>query len=229
MRGKPGLIHCWYSLVSLLLLDAVVASKVEAFRVVGLEVRIGRGGAKVVHAIHEVVVKDGNGEVRIGVFVKALRHQDDCGEVHRRAPEPGQQITLYADVADVFRIRRGRNGRDGFAEQDGKLGVAIDVYLGGLGVEIAGGQIPVLTFAAVWRQLYRGAVGPMEGLVNVQHRLHVVIARRNGVERADRVTRGCLGYGNGLARGESIDCRAEDQLRAWTVIDLHPRLGRRVR
>ena len=101
-----------------------------------------------------------------------------------------QQITLNADVADVFRIRRGWNGRDGFGEQDGKLGVAIDVYLGGLGVEIAGGQIPVLAFAAVWRQLYRGAVGPMEGLVNVQHRLYVVIARRNVVERADRVTGG---------------------------------------
>ena len=219
-RADPLLVL----VVRLLLLDAVVTRQVEALRVVRLEVGIGWGGAKVVHAVHKVVVKDGDGEVGVGVFVETLRHQDDGGEIHRCAPEPGQQLALDPDVANVLGVRLRGNGRDGFAEPDSKSGMTVDVDLDRLGIEIARSEIPVLAFAAVRRQLHRSAIGAVEGLVDVEHGLHVVVARGHVVERADRVAGGLAGDGDRLTGGQCIDGGAEDHLRARAVIDLHPRL-----
>ena len=124
----------------------------------------------------------------------------------------------------------GENGRDDFGELDGELGVRIDVNLYRLGVEIARRKIPVLAFASVGRQLDRSAVGAVKGLVDVQHRLHVVIARRHLVERADRITGGRAGDGDRLTGGQSVDSGAKDDLRTRGVVDLHARLcGRIVR
>ena len=222
--GKAGADPLLVLVVRLLLLDAVVTRQVEALRVIRLEVRIGRGGAKGIHAIHKVIVKDGDGEVSVGVLVEALRHQDNGGEIHRRAPKLGQQLALDTDVANVLGVRLRRNGRDGFAEPDGKFGVIVDVDLNRLGVKIARGEVPVLAFAAVRRQLDRGAIRAVEGLVNVEHGLHVVIARGHLVERADGITGGLAGDGDRLIRGQSIDRGAEDDLRTRAVVNLHPRL-----
>ena len=160
----------------------------------------------------------------VGVFVEALRHQDDGGEIHRRAPKPGQQLALDTDVPNVLGVRLRRNGRDGFGKPDGKFGVIVDVDFNRLGVKIARCEVPVLAFAAVRRQLHRSAIRAVEGLVNVEHGLHVVIARGHLVERADGVTGGLAGDGDRLIGREPIDRGAEDNLRTRAVINLHPRL-----
>jgi hypothetical protein len=127
-------------------------------------------------------------------------------------------------VANVLGVRFRGDGRDGFAEPDSKFGMIVDVDLNRLGVKIARGEIPVLTFTAVRRQLHRSAICPVEGLVNVEHGLHVVIARGHLVERADGVTGGLAGDGDRLIGGQCFDRAAEDDLRTRAVINLHPRL-----
>ncbi len=82
----------------------------------------------------------------------------------------------------------------------------------------------MLAFAAVRRQLHRGAVRAVEGLVDVEQGLHVVIACGHLVERADGITGGLAGDGDRLIGGQSIDRSAEDNLRTRAVINLHPRL-----
>ena len=62
-------------------------------------------------------------------------------------------------------VRLGRDGRDGFREPDAKPGVAIDVHLDRLGIKISRGEVPVLPFSAVRRQLNSRAIRPVEGLV----------------------------------------------------------------
>ena len=224
-RADPLLVF----VVGLLLLNPVVAGQVEALRVIGLKVRVGRRGAEVVYPVDEVVMKDGEREVGVGMLVKALRHQDDGGEIHRRAPELCQHLTLDADVADVLGVGLRGDGRDDLGERHLKLGVPVDVDLGRLGVEIPGSKVPMLALAAVWRQFHHRAVGPVEGLVNVEHGLDVVIARGHVVERADGIAGGLSVHGDGLAGSQSIDSFAEDELRPRGVVDLHARLGRGIR
>ena len=171
-----------------------------------------------------MVVKDGDGKVGIGVLVETLRHQDDRGEIHRRAPELCQQPALDTDVANVLGIRYRGDGRDDFGEPDGKVCVIVDVHFNRPGVKIARGEVPVLAFAAVRRQLHGSAIRAVESLVNVEHGLHVIIARGHLVEGADGVTGGLVGDGDGLIGGQSIDGGAEDDLRTRTVINLHARL-----
>jgi hypothetical protein len=128
-------------------------------------------------------------------------------------------------MANVFGIWLWGNGRDGFGELDGEPGVRVDADLDRFGVEIAGGEVPVLAFATVGRQLHRGAVGPVEGLIDVQHRLHVVIACGNVVERADGVTGSRPGNGDGVTGAKPVDGGAEDDLGPQCVINLHTRLS----
>jgi tartrate dehydratase alpha subunit/fumarate hydratase class I-like protein len=53
---------------------------------------------------HEVVVKDDQRKVRVGVLVEALGHQHDGAQEHGPAPELRQQRALYADVANVLGV-----------------------------------------------------------------------------------------------------------------------------
>jgi hypothetical protein len=131
-------------------------------------------------------------------------------------------------VANVLGVRLGRDRRNFFCKLHRKPGVAIDMYLHGLGVEIAGRQVPVLALAAVGRQLDRSAVGPVKGLVDVQHCLHEVIAWGNVPQRPNGIA-GCLRSDrHRLAGGQSIDRGPEDDLRAGAVVDLHARFGGRI-
>src|SRR3984957_414388 len=90
-----------------------------------------------------------------------------------------------------------------------------------LGIEIPRGQVPVLAFAAVRRQLYRGAVCPVEGLVDIQHGLHVVITGRHFAERPDGISGSLRRDDHRLAGGQSLDRRAKNNLRLRCVVDLH--------
>ena len=149
-------------LVSLLLLDEVVAREVEAVGVHGLGVGVGRRGAKVLKAGGEVAVEDHLRVVSAGVLVEALGHEDDGGDVCGTAPELGQRGALDAQVTNVFGVGLGCDGRHHLVERDGDGGRAgTDVDFDGLRVEVAGRAVPVVAVAAIaGRQLDGDARSP---------------------------------------------------------------------
>ena len=80
-----------------------------------------------------------------------------------------------------------------------------------LTIKVAGLAIPMLALALVHGEFDGVAVGAMEGLVDVEHRLHVVFAGGDLVEGSARIAeRGAI---EGDAAG-AIDIRAEHLLRA---------------
>ena len=64
-------------LVRFLLLDAVVAGKMKALGVVGLQIRVRRRLAKIAEAGNKVIVKDQQWIVRCGMGVETFRHHHD--------------------------------------------------------------------------------------------------------------------------------------------------------
>src|SRR3954464_11214741 len=97
IRPRPLLVK----LVSLFLLDLVIARDMEPLTIVRLQVRIRRLRAKVGKVAYEMIVKNCKRIMRLGVLVKSLRYQDDGAQKHRPAPELCQQLALDPDVANV--------------------------------------------------------------------------------------------------------------------------------
>ena len=103
-------------LISLLLLDTVVACEMEALTVVRLQVRIRRSGAKTIEAVDKMVVENQQREVGIRMVVKALRHQNDSTQKHGPAPELRQYIALNTNMPDIFRVGLSGDRRNYFSE-----------------------------------------------------------------------------------------------------------------
>jgi hypothetical protein len=87
-------------LVRKLLLDAVVALEAKTVAEVGLELGVGRLGAKSVEVLRKVPVHDHERVTRLPVFRPALWQQHVRAEMHRPTPEFRQQRTLDALVLD---------------------------------------------------------------------------------------------------------------------------------
>ena len=115
---KAGRDPLLIELVSLLLLNAVVAGDVEALAVVRLQVGIGRLGAKAGEVGVEVIFIDDDRKMNVGMRIKSLGHQHVGAEVHGTSPEFGEQRALNLQVPDVFRVLRRRNRRDFLIEHD---------------------------------------------------------------------------------------------------------------
>ena len=198
----------------------------EAVRVVGLEIGIGRRGAEVGNIVGIVALEDHLGIVGVGVLVKALGQQDDRREIHGTSPEFCQQRTLDADMANVLGIGLGRDRTDNLVEGevDGRRAGA-DVHFAGRAVEVAGGEVPVLAFATIGSELDGFAVAAMESLVNVEDSLHSVVAGRNVLERPDGITGSGVPDGDSLTRLQPVHSNAKDQLRPPRIVNLHARLG----
>ena len=89
-------------------------------------------------------------------------------------------------------------------------------------VEVAGLAVPVLAFALIHGQLERAAVGAMERLVDVEHRLDGILARRDAVERLARIAECGAVDGDGAG---AVHVRAEHLLGFETFADLVARLA----
>ena len=115
--------------------------------------------------------------MRIGVLIISLGKQHHSANVCRRPPEFRQELALNPHVLDVFRVLRGRDWRDSFAQSNAHDPAhrRINVNFPWLAVEITGLAIPVLPFAVIGRKLYGMAASQVIGLVNVQQALYVVI------------------------------------------------------
>ncbi len=68
-RRNPLLIE----LVGFFLLNSVVAGNVEAFAVVGFQIRIGRSGAEAVEVVVEMIFENHQRKMRVGVGSRILR------------------------------------------------------------------------------------------------------------------------------------------------------------
>ena len=82
--------------------------------------------------------------------------------------------------------------------------MTVDVGLDRQGIKIPGCEIPMLSLTPVRRQFDRSAIGAEEGLINVQHRLYVVVARRHVFQRPDRIAVRLVGDGDRLSGTHTV-------------------------
>ncbi len=210
IRPGPVLVE----LIGVLLLHPVVALHIEASREVGRQVRIGRRLAPARDGGGEVPVVDEERVLRVRMRVEALGQQHVHAEMHRPAPELREQRALDALVLHVLRVGGCGNRRDDLVERDrhGAARHRIDGDLARRRVEVARGQIPLLAFAAVHRQLHRVAVAAREGLVAVEERLHGVGAGGNVGESLHGEADGAAGHARRRAAGPAFEIETEDRL-----------------
>ena len=132
--------------------------------------------------------------------VVALGQQHVGADVHRLAPELGQQITLDLDVLHMCRIGRvallrraaGRHGIAGLqhlveleVERAARHRVEMQQHRRAHQVARRDPEVVAVTTRHVQRD--DRAVGAVERRVDVEQRLHVVVAGRQLVERGERV------------------------------------------
>ena len=130
-------------------------------------------------------------------------------------------------MLDVAGVGGGLDGRDLVVERQVERLVAprVDPHLARLAVQVARRQRPLLTLAAVHRQLDDVAVGAVEGLVAVEQRLHPVLAGGDVGQARQRIAVGAGVDRRLRPRRQRVDVDAEDLLGAGAVADLEARLG----
>ena len=95
----------------------------------------------------------------------------------------------------------GGDGRNLLIENDvdGRAAVT-ERDLHRFAVKVAGRKVPVLAFAAIGSQLNGLTVGAMEGFINVEQRLHVVVAGRHVTQAANGISERFVVDSDRLAR-----------------------------
>ena len=135
-----------------------------------------------------MIVKNHQRKPRLGVLVKSLRHQHNRAHEHRLSPELRQRRALDANMPHILRIRRHRDRRNHLRQRNrNRRASGLHRHLPHLRVQIPRRAIPVLSLALVRMQLHRLPIAAMEGRVLVQHRLHVIFARRHILQAAHRI------------------------------------------
>ena len=140
----------------------------------------------------EVPMVDHQRIARRRMLGEPLRQENDGAEVHRPAPELGEQGALHAHVLHVLRVLRLRQGRDLLVERqvDRRVAAQIDMHFDRLVVKIARRPVPLLAFALIHVELDDVPVAAMEGRVFVEDRLHPVFAGRNIADALQRIAEG---------------------------------------
>ena len=125
-----------------------------------------------------MAVEDHQRIMRVRMRVEAGRQQHVRAEIDRPPPVFRQHLALDADVLDERRVRLVGDGRDLLVERErDALGVrGVEMNLDRLGIEIAGLLFQCWPSPMSGGSFSTRAVGEMEGLVAVQHRLHRVVA-----------------------------------------------------
>src|SRR5207253_10562856 len=136
--------------------------------------RIGRRLAPRKYLALKVAVKNREGISRVRMAVPSFGQDDNRAEIHRTAPELRQPVALDSDPLDVLRLREIRKRPNPAIERDPHDGIArrVDSQALRRAGEIAWRDRPLLSFAAVRRQLDGVAVASPEGLVHVEESLH---------------------------------------------------------
>src|ERR1017187_848146 len=105
-------------LVGFLLLDPVIAGKMESFAIVGLQVRVGWRGAEVAEIGYEMIVKDNQRKMRIGMLIESFGHKHNRTDEHGPPPELCQHLALNPDMPDILGICRYGDGGNHFCQRD---------------------------------------------------------------------------------------------------------------
>jgi len=113
----------------------------------------------------------------LGMFVVPLGKQEDGFQVHRPAPKFGQEVALNSDVLDVLCVFSGGEILYLFVHLDlaNVRGGRIDFDFARGTVDVARRQVPFLALSPVHWELDNVTIAAVEGLVNVQHGLDVVL------------------------------------------------------
>ncbi len=214
--GRPALVE----VIGLLLLDPVVAGQVEALGIVRLQIRVRRGGAEAGDVVREVAVEHHQRVVGVRMGVEPLRHQHMGAQIDRSAPEGRERLALDPDVADVGGVGLGRDRRDLLVEAQGdpRRMRRVHMHLDRPGIEIARLGVPVLALAHVRRQLHHRPIGPVEGLVAVQHRLRPIVPGLQGREAPRRPAERLGVHHRRLARLQAVHIVAEHERRGQGLV-----------
>ena len=123
------------------------------------------------------------------VAVVARRKQNRRAELDRVAPPLAEDLTLDADSLDEFGIRRRLPRRDDFVgdEADRLAARGGEGYFDRRAIQIPGRLLPVLSFPLIHVQPDRLAVGARETRVDVDERLHPVVAGRKVAQARHRI------------------------------------------
>ena len=175
--------------------------------------------------------------------VVALGQQHVGADVHRLAPELGEQLALDLDVLHMCRVGRvallrraaGRHGVTGLQhlvelEVERAARDRVEMQQHGRAHQVARRDPQVVAVTARHVQRDDRAVGAVERRVDVEQRLHVVVAGRQLVERGERVAVDVEAavQGDGAARRHAGDVLAPERRSVGdaAVVGQEPRLIR---
>src|SRR5271165_789641 len=140
----------------------------------------------------EMILRNDERIASVGMLVPAIGEQKDGAKICGPSPELGQEFALDANVFDPLVVDDGVfvvgavptddgvddfrlvfDGRNLFGERDvdrlRRFGIEMNLLW--LAEEVAGFNLPVLTFALVRRHVERAAVPEVESFVNVEQSL----------------------------------------------------------
>src|SRR5690348_9609421 len=161
------------------------------------------------------------------MFVVTLWQKDDGPDVDRMAPELCEHVALNLDVLDELSVGGYLHRWDGAGQIQAHVVTSsgIEVHALHFAVEIPRGAIKVLPFPLVHVRPNRVAVRAVKLGVNIDQRLHVVVARGDFAQAAQRIAkRSPVNYG-GAARCESFYVGAEYGRGVSPTTGLQTRLG----
>ncbi len=153
------------------------------------------------------------------------RQQHRRAKVDWPAPEPGQHRTLELEALDECRVRRDPDWRDHLiGDKLDRAGLRrVEVELPRRAVQIPWRTVPALAFPLIVVHPEYVAVGAAKLGVDVDHRLHEVVARWNLRETGDGRAEVSSVDDRGLSRREPIDVATEE--RHTRAADLQPGLA----
>src|SRR5262245_47738546 len=157
-----------------------------------------------------------------------FRQGDRRAEIDRLAPPLAQNLALNLDALYRVRVRRHLHRRNDLvghqANRRGRIvGGGIEMQLHGSAVEVAWRPPPVLTLPLIHVQPHGVAIGALELRVDVDERLHPIIARGNLAQARDGVAEIVGADRRRRVRREHVDVLAEERrARRIGLLDRRP-------
>ena len=123
----------------------------------------------------------------VGMLVVILRQEDRGAEIDRLPPPLGQDLALDLDPLHHVGVGRRRDRRDDLVgdQRDRRRRRRVDAHPDRIAEEISGRTFPVLAFPLVHVHPHRVPVGAREARVDVDERLHPVLAGGDVGKAAD--------------------------------------------